>query len=237
MYHFFYPSKENNTVAVTKASVEKTPYTWDLKLGIGEPGAIEYFYSLVEQKHKNSNAVIVDVGAQTGLYTLYAKYLPNCKFYAFEPFEDSYYELVKNIEINNLTNVKAYNYALGEVNEKKTLHVPSHTGLNTFGANPKRFDSWKDVDVHVKKLDDILENIPRLDYIKIDTEGWEYYVLKGAEKLILKWKPDIFCEVFRDNLEQCSLTTSQLYGYMASLGYEQKKFVNGDMAHFVPIAP
>lgn len=235
MRQFRYPNGQ--TFFVTEETVAKTATTFHPTNGIWEPSSVHYFYSLVQAKHQNSNAVIVDVGAQSGLYSLYAKQLSSCRFYAFEPFEETYGMLLDNLQANQIYNVKAFNYALGEKEETKILHVPDHLGLNTLGSRPKRFDTWKDVEVQVKRLDDILVNETGLDYLKCDTEGWELYVLKGAEDSIRKWKPELFIEVNGTNLEQCSLTESQLFEYMNSLDYRAQVLVDGEMFHFTPKQP
>ena len=235
MRQFTYP--DGNTFFVTDETVAKTEYTFHPQNGIWEPASIQYFYSLVKENHHNSNPVIVDVGAQSGLYSLYAKFLPTCRFYAFEPFEDTYGMLLDNLQLNQIYNVKAYNCALGSINETKLLHVPDHLGLNTLGNTPKRFDTWKDVEVQVNRLDDIFANETGLDYIKCDTEGWELHVLKGAEESIRKWKPELFIEVNCTNLEQCSLSESQLFEYLHSLDYKAKCVVDGENVHFTYIQP
>ena len=229
MKEYKYP--DGNTFFVTEETTQKTNYTFDDSGQIGEPESIQYFYNLVKTKHQNSNAVIVDVGAQSGLYSLYAKFLPSCQFYAFEPFEETYGLLLDNLQLNQIYNVKAFNYALGEKEEIKVLHVPTHLGLNTLGSTPKRFDTWKDVEVQVKRLDDIFMNETSLDYIKCDTEGWEMHILKGAEESIRKWKPDLFIEVNETNLEQCSLTEELLLDYVRSLGYKRMTYGNENV-HF-----
>jgi FkbM family methyltransferase len=235
MRQFTYP--DGSTFFVTEETVAKTATTFHPINGIWEPTSVQYFYNLVKTKHANTNAVIVDVGAQSGLYSLYAKQLPSCRFYAFEPFEDTFGMLLDNLQLNQIYNVKAYNWALGSINETKLLHVPDHLGLNTLGATPKRFDTWKDVEVEVKRLDDIFSNETALDYIKCDTEGWEMHVVKGAEESIRKWKPELFIEVNGTNLEQCSLTESQLFEYMYSLDYKPKALVDGEMVHFTHVQP
>jgi len=70
MYSYNYgPSK---IVYVTENTVNLTPVTFNKTGGFWEPKSISYFYNLVGDK----NANILDIGAQSGLYTLYAKFLP-----------------------------------------------------------------------------------------------------------------------------------------------------------------
>jgi FkbM family methyltransferase len=235
MYSFEYPG--GKPFFVTKETVEKTPHTFNLSRGIWEPMAIRYFYNLVAQKHNNKDAVIVDVGAQSGLFSLYAKFLPECKFLAFEPFEDSYNLLVENAKINDIKNIVMYKGACGSKTEQKILHVPEHLGLNTLGDTPTRFSTWKDIQVNVVKLDDILLNEKSFDYLKCDTEGWEYHVLKGAEESIRKWKPELFLEINGDNLAQCSLNEDVLVDYLKSLDYCRIDLKDDENAHFTYRGP
>jgi FkbM family methyltransferase len=183
-------------------------------------------------KHKNKNAVIVDIGAQSGLYSLYAKYLPECKFYSFEPFQETYKLLLENLQLNSITNVEALNVGLGEKNETKVLHVPDHLGLNTLGDTPTRFSNWKDVEVSVKRLDDVISEDTPVDYIKCDTEGWELFVLKGAERCIKKWKPEIFLEFNGENLNQCGVHWTTLLQHLLDLHYVPLAKIGDENIHF-----
>ena len=74
--------------------------------------------------------VIIDIGAQVGLYTLYAKKLKTSKFYAFEPYDIELNILKSNIELNNLQNIKVSDLAISNKREVKTLNVCKiHPGL------------------------------------------------------------------------------------------------------------
>ena len=218
--------------SITEETLEKTPHTFYCSGGMYENDSVNYFYNLVEKKHQNKNAVIIDVGAQSGLYSLYGKFIPKCNIYAFEPFKDSYKCLCDNLQLNNITNVEAINCALGSSNEDKILKVPEHTGLNTLGDTPN-FTDWNDNLVRVLKLDDILFNIVQsVDYIKCDTEGWEYHVLKGAEECIRKWKPELFIEINSGNMMQCSLEIEYLVEYLKSLNYSAVAIKDIENFHF-----
>ena len=72
-----------------------------------------YFYERVFATKKDK-IVIVDIGAQTGLYTLFAKFVDNATFYAFEPFVSSFNALNENIKLNNISNVKTFNIAISD---------------------------------------------------------------------------------------------------------------------------
>lgn len=226
-YKFNYPfSKE---IYVNKKTIDYTPYTFQINGKIWEYESVEYFFSLINE---NSNSNIIDIGAQTGLYSLYAKYLPKCNFYAFEPFPISCEILKENLLLNNINNVEVYNCGIGLQNEIKILHVPkNHLGLNTFGSNPLRFDQWIDINVPVLKLDDIFIN-KEVNYIKCDTEGWEYNILKGSEETIEKYKPDIFLEINEINLKQCNSNKEDIFDLLKSHDYRLINIKNDENFHF-----
>ena len=132
---------------------------------------------------KNNNFAI-DVGANVGLWT---KDMSEefTSVWAIEPVEDFRQCLQKNI-FNNNVDIKPF--ALGAENtvidmiitEENTGH--SHVDIDSLGKGT----------IPMHRLDDL--NIPPLDYIKIDCEGYELNVLKGAEQTIKKHKPIIVIE-------------------------------------------
>ena len=132
---------------------------------------------------KNNNFAI-DVGANVGLWT--KDMSEEFTFvWAIEPVEDFRQCLQKNI-FNNNVDIKPF--ALGAENtvidmiitEENTGH--SHVDIDSLGKGT----------IPMHRLDDL--NIPPLDYIKIDCEGYELNVLKGAEQTIKEHKPIIVIE-------------------------------------------
>ena len=132
---------------------------------------------------KNNNFAI-DVGANVGLWT--KDMSEEFTFvWAIEPVEDFRQCLQKNI-FNNNVDIKPF--ALGAENtvidmiitEENTGH--SHVDIDSLGKGT----------IPMHRLDDL--NIPPLDYIKIDCEGYELIVLKGAEQTIKEHKPIIVIE-------------------------------------------
>ena len=155
--------------------------------------------------------------AQTGLYTLFAKFVPNATFYVYEPYTPCYEELNENIKLNGITNVKTFNMAISDKKEKK---VPDHKGLSTLGSNPIRFSSHKTFEVQCDTLDNIFyQTNTRVDFIKCDTEGWEYYVLQGGRKTLEKYHPVIQLEYHLTNMKQCGVSPVMFHQLISELGY------------------
>lgn len=105
----------------------------------------------------------------------------------------------------------------------------SHNGLHTLG-NPLRFSDVLDIEIEVDTIDNLFfdRDIP-LDFIKIDTEGWEYFILKGGEKTIKKYKPMIQLEWVDINMKQCNVSEAMLNLYIEEIGYMKQNFTNEEL--------
>ncbi|OGL53993.1 hypothetical protein A3K55_02200 [Candidatus Shapirobacteria bacterium RBG_13_44_7] len=127
---------------------------------------------------------VVDVGANIGYYTVLLGKKAK-KVYAFEPEKTSFEILKKNVEVNKLKGVELFGVALGGKKEKKKLEKSK----DNFGDNRL---SDKGGVVGVERLDDLVKE--KIGLIKIDTQGWEPEVIKGAREIIRKYHPKIFLE-------------------------------------------
>jgi FkbM family methyltransferase len=223
-------------VLITENTLQNTPITFSREGHYFEPESIEYFYSLVKNKYGDNPCTIVDIGAQSGLYTLFAKYMPACSFYSFEPNIYTFELLQENCTINKITNVKLFNNGLGNKIENKSLLVPvsaGESGLCCLGENPLRFNQYVPHDVSILTLDSEFyhKNIP-VHFIKCDTEGWEPYILEGGRMTLTTYKPEIFLEVNDVNLTQCSQTRQNLFSILESYGYKYVTTLNNENFHF-----
>lgn len=227
---------DKHTVEVSNDTLIKTPITFNPDGTYFEPESVEYFYNLVKSKFGENPCNIVDIGAQSGLYTLYAKYMNKCTFYSFEPNTDTFELLKENCKLNNITNARLHNMGLGNKVEKKSLHIPlraDESGLCCLGNSPTRFTEYTNIEVNVRTLDTEFyeRNIP-IHFIKCDTEGWEPYILEGGEKTITIYKPELFLEVCDANLKQCSQTRENLFSILEKYGYKYVTTVNNENFHF-----
>jgi FkbM family methyltransferase len=145
----------------------------------------------------SSNDVVVDVGAHVGKYTLYAsKLAKKGKIIAIEPNKESFKTLIENLKLNNCKNVKAYNVATFDKKCKLKLWVTKDEGRSS--VIEKRGNNFEIVTAF--SLSRILKDneIKKVDWMKIDVEGAEIKVLKGAEKFLRKTK-NLIIEVQNKN--------------------------------------
>ena len=137
-----------------------------------------------------------DIGANIGLYSIYAALKHgNCDVVSFEPSTSNLRTLSRNISINNLENrIKIFTNPLSnktdEFSEMRETQFIEGGALNSFGENynfeGKEFKSLMTYQLMGKSINSILDNkileVP--SYIKIDVDGIEHLILKGAEKYL-----------------------------------------------------
>lgn len=128
--------------------------------------------------------------------------------WAFEPTPLAYECAVETIKINDLNNVKLYNYALGDKNSHINLYLEIEGRICGGGAVvdeiyegkgslPKQHWSkpvGTTVEVEVKKLDDIIPQDREVSIIHLDIEYYEEIALNGAKQIIEKYKPILILE-------------------------------------------
>ena len=165
-----------------------------------------------------------DIGGHFGQYTIAAGRKVGSKGHVvvFEPgkVQDGY--LRKNIDLNNLTNVTVANMALSDAPGELALHVPSFGDIGKSQIVDPATDAKADR-VPVTTLDVYCEtnSIHRIDVMKVDVEGAEFGVFKGAARVMREFPPkaifyesvDILCEAFNH-------TPEEMHEYLENAGYE-----------------
>ena len=162
------------------------------KIGSSELESFEINDYIEKYKTLNSSLkdikinCIFDIGAHQGQYALAFSSMSD-KVVSFEPCLENYNTLVKNIKINNINKIEAYNYFISCDNEQKK-----------FTQDDKwRFNNENDSLLIGKciKLDDMIDKITDDSLIKIDAEGEEIKILKGAEKILKNKNPNLIIEL------------------------------------------
>jgi FkbM family methyltransferase len=136
----------------------------------------------------NSGDIVVDVGANVGNHSLYLAAIYKCRVFAFEPNADLFNAIRASVKLNNLgSKVKPFKLALSD--RKAVGQFEELNDSNLGGQNIKLGKG----DIEVTRLDSI--NIDRpVRLFKIDVEGMEKRVLRGASKIINEDRPVIYVE-------------------------------------------
>jgi FkbM family methyltransferase len=140
----------------------------------------------------NKLDTIIDVGAHHGFYSLNYSSISK-KVIAIEPYIKNFAILQKNLEINNINNIFAYNYYI--TNQRNNL---SFTNLDKFKFCNENFESC---DCITKTLDDLLPYCSNNMLIKLDTEGEEVKILEQSQQVIKQYKPNFLIELHSTCLE------------------------------------
>lgn len=202
-----------------------------IKYNLDLSNLIEYvifWYGYIDKNQKalfdatEENMTVIDVGANIGGTLLeFAKKAVGGRVIGFEPDPINYKKLIENISLNDFKNIETIRCGLGD--REATMNLYSVESNNP-GAN-KILNKNADIpheNIHVIRFDDFAakNNLKNVDIIKIDIEGFEMNMLKGAEQTLKKFKPLLFIEVDEENLKEHGYSASVLIEYLYKFGYK-----------------
>ncbi len=145
--------------------------------------------------------VIFDIGANLGNHTLYwASKTDYERIYSFEPFYANYERLKNNIGANHFDNVFPINKGVGSCVGYSTVTAFSEEnyGGTTLDINVKESGDIEIIDIDSFADENQLETI---DFIKIDTEGFEESILSGLKETLSAYHPDLWIEVSQNSFQ------------------------------------
>jgi len=198
-----------------------------------------YFYSKIIKP----DSIILDGGANIGFHTIQFAYLANKgKVYAFEPQSLIYNVLSTNILINGFSDiVSQYRLGLSDKESTETFTSILNPGISGFGDTINEFCiNWGgrgfiegdgDEEATTVTIDSF--NIPKLDFIKLDIQGFEYKALLGGINTIKNNMPTIFIENYDGRCsddEEVKKRERDPIDWLLNLGYKGYRllFGNGD---------
>ena len=176
---------------------------------------------------------LIDVGANVGLFTLALRSASALPIIAYEPQPFLSKLLRSNIAYNRLTNVELRMMACGAdrgeiafstglngsvVPQTASAKEPSADqsgGVGDLEAEVKSAQVGGVVKVPVVTLDENLAHLEKIALLKIDCEGYEFEILRGAQKLLQRHRPLLFVEVHPEQLVQFGHSTQQLLDFLA----------------------
>jgi len=157
----------------------------------------------IMKKNIKSTYNCIDIGCHKGeILDMMLQYAPQGKHFAFEPIPYLFAELERDYKNRSFI----FPYALSNKNGHSTFqfvkNAPAYSGIKK-----RRYDvaniEIEEIQVEVKMLDDVIPSNEKIDFIKIDVEGGEFDVIKGAKNTLKKNKPLVLFE--------CGLGASDYY--------------------------
>jgi FkbM family methyltransferase len=178
----------------------------------------------ITQKLGIQPALIFDVGANIGQSALYYhQVFPGSVIYSFEPVSTTFKKLTENTR--SFSNIKPYRSAFGSVaGEKEILLFPEEQSyLNSLKEESKELHAGtiKEV-IRIDTIDDFVQknHIENIDLLKIDTEGFELQVIRGAENMINNKRVKlIYCETGFSSHDTFKTYFPEILNYLVEKGY------------------
>ncbi|XP_071700701.1 uncharacterized protein [Rutidosis leptorrhynchoides] len=182
---------------------------------------------LEKMKSEGKTGIFVDVGANVGMAT-FAAAVMGFRVFSFEPVFENLQSICNGIYFNrvdNLVNVfeAATSDHVGNITFHKLVGRLDNSAVSATGAK-LAFKSNEEVELQVRSipLDKVIPDNERVLLVKVDVQGWEYHVLKGAKNLLSRKKGEAPYLIYEEDerLLQASNTSSkEIRDYLHGLGY------------------
>ena len=213
-------------------SVTITNFDGNLKLKLDIGGSIgatvywtgfhEFHELLFLHKFLKPKMVVVDAGANIGVFTLFAaNRVPSGKVIAFEPVPSVHQRLQENIGLNHFKNITCVAKGLSDTTGTLPIYEidSNNEGLSTLYPGDLR--QLRHTEVPIVPLDETIASysLQRLDLIKMDIEGGELMALRGMKKAIQDFRPIVMIEINQKAYTAAGYTPNDVYAFFRELGY------------------
>jgi len=205
----------------------------------------EHQHSIID-KYLNNKSIAVEIGSHIGTLTVKLSKVVS-KVYAFEPMKATYNTLVDNLELNNCDNVIHHEKGCGDENKKVRVKWISDNNAGGTGLEGGYLTKDSNIDcdiiVDVVTLDSL--KLEKIDYMKIDAEGYEELVIKGAKETIQACLPLIVMECFNEDTfnshvfnapRASNIEITDRFKFLLDLGYTYEHVAFEDFL-FIPPPP
>jgi FkbM family methyltransferase len=213
-------------------------YSWD------QPQALQFIHRSFDTADFRAISQLVqagdiafDVGANVGEYSVLLSRQCGAggRVWAFEPVPDTYWRLRETLALNRCGNVMPVQAAVSDKAGTVTMNLfePQYSAWNTLGKpemvtpEGKRVSPGKFVDVPSCTLDGFCrsEKIEKINFLKVDVEGFEKAVFQGAAELLRERRVDCVCfEISQEPLKGASATSRSIFEALEAFGYLAYRF-------------
>ncbi len=183
-------------------------------LGTYEPEVVTALNHVV-----NADDVCIDAGCHIGYIALVLRKIVGKGGFvlAIDPIEANCVCVDNSAKANGFENIKTGAYALGDSNSEATAHTFDDSNMANFmDSGFVNYSKKNETIFHVKTLDTVVNenHLSKVDFIKVDVEGYEYKLLIGAKEIIAKDHPKFLIEV------PSSKIWPEIYDLLNNAGYE-----------------
>ena len=180
------------------------------------------------------DGVVIDVGGNIGTTTLsFSAAVPRGQVHVFEPSREMLPILRRNLELSQVRNVTVHPFGLSDAPSRGHLQVAIDGNPGSaFFVDDAAAKSAASADIEVRRLDEVLATTPRLDFVKIDVEGYELRVLRGATGLLRQHAPTVVFEVNEAALKRGGTSGREVCEFLLGLGYRLTYLDRGEFKDY-----
>lgn len=164
--------------------------------GSHEASTLRLMRTILESQRKNGKRpVYLDIGTNIGQHLIAASGLA-AQAFGFEPWETVRASALRNVAINQYTHVEIMPFGLSDQNAHLPYFPPASGNMGNGSFVPEADDNGAPITLEVRRGDDVVKNLqiaPTL--LKIDTEGFESYVLRGLKETLAMHRPAVIFEL------------------------------------------
>jgi FkbM family methyltransferase len=189
-------------------------------------------------KRLKPGMVFVDVGANQGEFALFAAHkVHRGKVLAFEPVTKNRNLLSENIRLNSFSNVEVFSFGLSDQKGSFPVYTSlateafhgHHEGLSTL--YPSDIRNVREETISLDVFDQYFAGTKQqVDFVKIDVEGAELFVLKGMKSMIEACKPELLIEINEETFNSAGYTTNDVVRFLSVSGYVPYRLKRGNVA-------
>ena len=189
------------------------------------PSREQEFLRTIDDRGKT----VYDIGGYEGIFTLFfaRKVGEHGVVITFEPNPLSYRKIIDNVKVNQFDNVKVFNLAVGARKSTAKLVLDDFelgTGeiMSDNDGMISAMKGKKYVQVEIDSIDGLIygDVIPKPQFIKIDVEGFELEVLKGAATTLEQSRPQLFIEIHGDGIANKKENLREIVEFLSRYGYD-----------------
>jgi FkbM family methyltransferase len=237
---YFYARLHAGLAPADRYAVVRLDKGFRMQLDLADPEQLKvYFYGHYHERYEadlvqrllSGDDVFWDVGANVGYFTLVAATALNHRgrIIAFEPGKNAYARLTENLALNPWRNIQVYPVAVTDREGEAVLHLAgdiADSSANLYQAAAAQAGSEV---CRTVSLDHMLkeENFARPVLIKLDAEGAELAVLKGAHRLITDSPPLWLMEMEEKNLRAAGASKAAVAEFLTGCGYRAAHLSKG----------
>lgn len=177
---------------------------------------------------------IFDVGANIGYYTVQFAQNTNATIYAFEPMDYQYNTLLRNLELNSISNVCPIKKIVSDSEVKQRIYF---SGMENTAASSVVNKTDEFEEIPAISLDGFCEEnqIGQIGLIKIDVEGYEFNVLKGLEDMLKNQNiSHLFIEIVGRHLKKAGTSAKEVFDFLKRYNYEGYSIKTGTPEPYIP---